>query len=150
MRKSAKIHICNKLGCKNEAYLGGLCKKHYEEKQEQEKLVEEASALILKRCLDRKMLTQSTLKHDLEIIADYWRKAARSFQSNCEDDFFRGEEEYALAWCENWAKTIIQFERRYRETGLICQEEYRAEIEHYAERFDNLEKGLTSNGLKRD
>jgi hypothetical protein len=140
--------VCRERDCNEPPYSGGYCKKHHEEKLLKDKNEQEAKKAIFYLEVDDKEVTNSDLKADLQRLNNWWNRATLALRTNTSDDILDDETEASLAWCVSLAEEIVKAERRIR-NGESIESSLNITRNWVWERFNNLEKGLRSNGTKR-
>jgi len=105
--------------------------------------------LLHKSILDDQVLQNPDLRAELSRLQSYWRTACDVMIYKADIPNMPAEEaEYASDWCIRLAEEIVDAERAFRSGrrpsgGLdSCR--------HWVwERFENLDRGLMSNGIPR-
>ena len=147
MGKAKKL-TCRKGRCKEPPFLGGLCKAHHEEDHAKELARRAAIEALTTLTIDGKLPHKSGLKDELLKAARWWDRACMALRSERQDSVLKDETEYATEWCIAIANAIIQ-----EETSFRAGREPDATTLYLKklswERFENLEAGLMSNGVKR-
>ena len=149
MVRRKKPYRCAKDRCEYLPYLGGLCKTHYEEQEVERSLREAALKSIHEGVIDDSTLTIPNLKAELDRLRTYWW-AARDVNIARRGTPTMPLEEapYAQEWCIRLAEQIVIAERAEREgkkPGYPLEE-----CQNWVwQRFENLDKGLHSNGIPR-
>lgn len=144
-----RIHQCHETGCLDTPYLGGYCRKHHGIRELKEQRRSAAVRLLHFSVVDDRIPDHPELKAELFKLQNYWRDA-------CDVNIYRrgtktmplDEAPYATEWCIALAQEIVDAELAYRAGGQpasgleYCQE-------WVWNRFNNLDKGLQSNGIER-
>lgn len=147
MKRSHRV--CSESGCDLAPYLGGLCKQHHAEHEREHEKRARALNVLHRRQPD------SDVRYTGELAAD-WRALHSRWDRVC--DVVKGqrgtknlplsEAEYAIDWCIALAVELLS-----AEDALAMGNKPPSSLEitrgWVNERFENLEAGLTSNGLPR-
>lgn len=80
---------------------------------------------------------------------DWWFDVCNHVNSEREHPVLRDETEYAVSWCIALAEHIIDEERDVRAGKQAGAETHQYRRRHFWERFQNLSRGLMSNGVAR-
>ena len=142
---------CSHRRCQEPPYLGGLCKKHNEEKRTEEELRSEAVRSLHWSTVDDTLPTNAQVREDLLRIQMWWREVCNTLNYGGKHPILRDEVEYAKEWCVRLAEQLVLFERAARSGKPVGELQFTLEYtrQWVWERFDNLEKGLVSNGARR-
>lgn len=147
MAKTKKL-TCRKSRCEESPFQGGLCKAHHEEDHAKEVARRAAIEALTTLTIDGKLPEKPELKDELLKAVRWWDRARMALRSERQDSVLKDETEYASEWCIAIASAIIQEENSFR-----VGREADAKTLHLKrlswERFENLEAGLMSNGVKR-
>lgn len=148
MARKAKNLTCRQWRCEEPVFLGGLCKTHHEENVLNEQSLRAAIEALTTRTIDGALPKKPGLKDELLKASRWWDQACMALQSQRQDKILLEETETATEWCIAIAKAIIQEEKNFlagKDDDYTCS--YLKRISW--ERFENLEAGLMSNGIKR-
>lgn len=141
---SKKIR-CIEYGCDERPVSAGYCLTHYTEHEAVRKQRDDAVRFLHHGDVDYERLTDEELRLEAAHLWDRWGKvcAAVSHQ-RFTAELPADEAPYAVEWCIGLAKQIVEAERTVR-AGK--PKPFRSR--DLWERFENLDKGLMSNGLPR-
>ena|SRR3989442_9408380 len=142
--------LCRASGCSEEPYLGGLCRKHHEEKTIRTQRRDVAIHTLHTAMIEGRLPNDRTLREELLRLREWWDRACIAVQTNRGSELMPLDEaEYALEWCISLAQEIVDAERALRDGNTVgCL--LAATREWVWDRFKNLEAGLRSNGLPRN
>ncbi|WP_428608981.1 hypothetical protein [Sedimenticola sp.] len=148
MGKKRKQFECRKNGCFEPPHQGGLCKDHHEERAFQDNRREAAIEALHHCTINGIYLTSPDLRNELEKVRKWWHRACDAVNYRREDEILRDEAEFALEWCISLAQEVVDAEESRRE-GDENPQPFSFQQTGLWERFENLEKGLMSNGVER-
>jgi len=140
--------FCRKRNCREIPLLNGFCKAHHEEDLARRELEDDAVQLLHRSTINEQGISEPTLKAELTRIQKWWERACSAINSERSDPILRDETTVASEWCIALAKTIITSERAHRK-GTPDFHDFEMTREWVWDRFNNLEKGLMSNGIPR-
>jgi hypothetical protein len=99
--------------------------------------------------IDDKLISPGPLLDEFHSLQRWWRQACDAVIAQRHHHVLKDETEYATEWCLAIAQEIIDAEREIR-AGTGGDTEIRQYTRRMTwERFENLEKGLMSNGVAR-
>lgn len=148
MARKRKQFECRKDGCVEPPHLGGLCKEHHEKYAAQENRKQAAIEALHHGKINGIYLKSQELHKELEKVRKWWHRACDAVNYRREDEILRDEAEYALEWCIALAQEVVDAEVSLR-GGKETAEPFSFKQTWVWERFENLEKGLMSNGIER-
>lgn len=129
--------------------MGGLCQQHFEESEKRHQRFMEAADVLHTGSIDGEYIGAGPLRDELHRIQDWWRQICSAEMAGREHPILRDETEYGTHWCIAIAQEIIDAERD-RRAGKPGDTEYRKYKRAEAwKRFENMERGLMSNGVAR-
>jgi hypothetical protein len=140
---------CAKYHCTDPPFMGGLCRRHHEEDEAKERRRNTALALLDSGRLDNEPLGAGPLREEFYKLQDWWRQVCVYITSSREHPVLRDETRYADSWCIGLAEFIIDEERGRRAGTKVDVPSHQYLRKQLWERFDNLERGLRSNGVER-
>lgn len=151
MQRKKPSPTCYHRDCDEPPYLGGLCNEHHEEKCAEGELRSAAVDCLHRSTVDETLPTNVVVREELLRIQHWWREVCNTLNYGGKHPILRDEVEYAKEWCIRLAEQLVLFERAIR--GGKALGELPFMLEHTRqwvwERFENLEKGLMSNGVRR-
>ncbi len=151
MPRKKQSLACSHRRCQEPPYLGGRCKEHHEEKRIEEELRSEAVCSLHWSTVDGTLPTNAQVREEFLRIQRWWREVCGTLNYGGNHPILRDEVEYAKEWCICLAEQLVLFERAVRSGEPVGDVQFT--LEHTRqwvwERFDNLEKGLMSNGVRR-
>jgi len=141
--------VCRKYRCEEPPFLGGLCEEHHNEEVVKKERERKSLEVLYKCTVEGGHITNKELFEELRKLQHWWDKARFSVNNGVVDDHLKDEAEFALSWCQSLAAEISIAEIAYREgrPSPTSLEHTREWVWH---RFNNLEQGLKSNGIKRN
>jgi hypothetical protein len=140
---------CTKLHCTAPPFLGGLCERHHEEAEQQRLRHDTALAVLNTGQIDNESVAAGPLRDEFWRLRDWWFAVCNAVNAEREHPVLRNETQYAVSWCVGLAESIVDEEREHRagkEAGVRAHECLRRPL---WERFENLQRGLMSNGVAR-
>ena len=140
---------CVKPHCTAPLFLGGLCKEHHKEDAAKQFRRDTALRLLDSGRIDNEVVRPGPLREEFYRLQDWWRQVCDHVNSQREHPILRDETEYAVQWCIGLAEMIIDEERERRAGQEVDSGSYQYLRKDLWERFEYLEQGLRSNGLKR-
>ena len=144
-----KLKTCTASRCEESPYLGGLCKDHYEEREDRRRREDAAVEFLHSGVIDGRLLQDSELQNEFQQLSKWWGRVCQAAQTRRDAIHMPIEEaDYAISWCTSIAQRIIEAELAFR-AGMEIPPLLKAQREPYWERFRNLEAGLASNGVPR-
>lgn len=142
-------NLCKEKYCQEHAYLGGLCERHYEEDKTETKARNDAIRTLHQGLIDDRPVQSEAFREELMRLRDWWSRACRAINDSRTDPLLHDEADAAISWCITLTKEIIIAERAFR-TNSSHDYQNLEDVRHWVwQRFDNLSKGLMSNGIKR-
>lgn len=148
MTKKRKPLECRKEGCIEPPYLGGLCEAHQDEYAAQERRRQAAIEALHYGKIHGIYPKDVDIQKELEKLRKWWHRACDAVNYKREDEILRDEAEFALEWCIALAQEVVDAEVLIRE-GKDAVQPFSFKQTWVWERFENLEKGLKSNGIER-
>lgn len=145
-----KARHCKASGCKESLYLGGFCKRHHAEDVAKAKRRSDALELLHTSVLDNGSLHMPALRDELYRLQRWWGRVCSALQLQRADPVLQDEADYALEWCIALAQEIADADRSLRHGGAAWTPNLEPTRQWVWERFANLERGLMSNGVKRN
>jgi hypothetical protein len=141
--------VCLKFRCGNQPFMGGLCKQHFEEDKAKEARRDTALKALSNGLVDKELVKPGPLRQEFERVQKWWNETCDALNSSRQHKVLLDDTEYAASWCIGLAEEIIDAVREER-----AGKESNTEIRKYMrqrtwDRFENLEKGLMSNGVAR-
>lgn len=147
MRK--KTRVCEHDRCSEPPFLGGLCQRHHEEESSRRQLRDDAVRALHAGVVDGGPLKDPELEADWLRLVDRWHRVCLVVQTaHGTPEMPHEEAEYATDWCISLAQEIIKATRA-RMRGDHVASSLAMTRQWVWERFDNLERGLRSNGTSR-
>lgn len=143
-----KKRKCIKYSCSESPYLGGLCKKHYEENAEKERRRNAALKALFTSEIDGHLPVNPELREELFRLQKWWNRACDVLNYDRKDEVLSDEAQYATEWCIALAQEIVDAEISSRNRA-IPSDSLESTREWVWRRFRNSEMGLMSNGIKR-
>jgi hypothetical protein len=140
---------CAKLHCTEPPFMGGLCKRHHEEAEAKRRRYDAALAALNSGLIDNEALQPGPLRDEFWRVRDWWFDVCSYVNSEREHPVLRDETEYAVSWCIGLAEYIIDEERDVRAGKQAAVDSHQYLRRHLWERFENLSRGLMSNGVAR-
>jgi hypothetical protein len=138
---------CTKLHCTAPPFLGGLCERHHKDAELKRVRHDTALAALNTGQIDNESVAPGPLRDEFWRLRDWWFAVCNSVNEEREHPVLRDETEYAVSWCIGLAEYIVDEERDGRAGKKDVSHEYLRR--HLWERFENLERGLMSNGIPR-
>jgi len=128
---------------------GALCQRHSEEAERNLHRFMEASNVLHTSRIDGEYIGPGPLRDELHRIQDWWRQVCAAGKAGREHPVLKDETRFGGDWCIAIAQEIIDAERD-RRTGKPGDTELRKYLRDETwKRFENLERGLMSNGVTR-
>jgi len=140
---------CAKLHCREATAIGGLCQKHHDENERKHHRYMEAADVLHTGSVDGEYIRQGPLRDELQKIQKWWRQVCGAVNAERQHPVLKDETESAMSWCIGIAQEIIDAERELRAGGVGDDEMRQYRRRQLWERFENLERGLMSNGVAR-
>lgn len=141
---------CRYPHCNEIWHLGGLCSKHYEEGRAKEELRGEAVRSLHWGVIDGVRPSNEVARSELVKIQRWWNEVCNALNFGHKHSVLRDEVEFAKEWCIALAEQIVNIERAFRAGTLRETDDMFVATQLWVwERFENLEKGLKSNGAIR-
>lgn len=125
-----------------------LCRGHYDEHLEEQRLQSEAVYLLHHGTLNDRSIQHQELAEEFRKLQVWWHRACDAVNFEREDPILRNEAKYAINWCVSLAVVIIREEQAFR-GGDTRPNTWDPTRNWVWERFKNLEEGLMSNGVIR-
>lgn len=148
MTRKRKQLKCRKDDCFEPPYLGGLCKDHHKQRTIQEARRQAAIEALHQGRINGVYLISPDLRNELGKVRKWWHRACDAVNYRREDVILRNEAEFALEWCIALAQEVVDAEVSRRD-GKENPQSFSFQQTWVWERFENLEKGLMSNGVER-
>ncbi len=140
---------CAKYRCTDPPFMVGLCRRHHEEDEANKRRRSTALKLLDSGRLDNEPPGAGPLREEFYRLQDWWRQVCDCIISSREHPVLRDEARYADSWCIGLAELIIDEERERRAGQKVDVDSHQYLRKQLWERFDNLERGLGSNGVER-
>ena len=138
---------CAKLHCTAPPFLGGLCERHHKEAEATQLRYDTARAALNSGQIDNEPVGPGPLRDEFWRLRDWWFDVCHYVTTDRQHPILRNETEYAVSWCIGLAEYIVDEERDRRAGKEGPAHEYlRRDL---WERFENLQRGLMSNGVPR-
>lgn len=145
----ARKKTCREYRCDAPPEIGGLCAKHYEEHERRSRRREEALAVLHNGVIDGEYIGEGPLRDELSRARDWWFQVCSAVNSEREHPILKDETQFGTDWCIGIAQEIVDAERDRRAGKEGDNETPRYMRQLFWERFENLERGLMSNGVER-
>jgi hypothetical protein len=140
---------CRELHCMEPLFMGGLCKRHHEESETKRRRHDAALAALHAGVIDGEPIPPGALRDEFWRVRDWWFDVCTYVNSEREHPVLRDETAYATSWCIGLAEYIIDEVRDVRAGEENTAESHEYRRRHLWERFENLSRGLMSNGVAR-
>ena len=144
-------NTCRRFRCESSLYAAGLCRVHYDEDTKNSERRER-----VQRCLHgREFVSAHTaeahaLLNEFESLRSRWWDSCQAVQTGRDYKYVPVDEaEHALSWCESLGAELLDAIEAC-EQGRAPSAKLDWTRGWVDERFANLERGMTSNGLARD
>jgi len=109
----------------------------------------EAADVLHTGSIDGEYIREGPLRDELQRVQKWWDEICGAVNAGREHPILKDETEYGTYWCAAIAREIIDAERDLR-AGKPGDTEYRKYTRDETwKRFENLERGLMSNGVAR-
>jgi len=144
-----KSIACRQRHCDDPPHLGGYCKLHYEKKCKEDADRESALTFLHTGTIDGRLATCPDLAIDIMKIRDWWRQVCQYMQMNKQHPLLQDETECGSSWCIRLGIQIVHAEKAFRNTEPLEQDQLKYARDEVWFRFENIEKGLMSNGIAR-
>lgn len=141
-----KKNICRQEHCDKEPYSLGFCEEHYQILDQERKLRTDAIHALHTAQIDGELPTTTELREQLFEIRSWWSKACDSINHQRIDPILKDEAADASEWCIALTKEIVAAERANK-SGQPPNNKLLHTNKWVYDRFNNLEKGLRSNGV---
>jgi hypothetical protein len=141
--------FCKTYGCPNPPAIGGICTQHYEEDRIRQMRREAAVELLHRGLIDGQPVTTERLRDELRGTQDWWSQVCSVVNAEREHPVLKDETQYAVDWCIGLAASILDEERELRAGKRVDAATYEYLRRGLWDRFQNLERGLMSNGVSR-
>lgn len=150
MSKQTKKRTCIIYNCKNEPYMTGLCEEHYKEDKIKKDRRDSAIRALHSYTINDTLPTNENLQMEFEQLCEWWHRVCTALNTNVGTTLMPLNEVLdAKEWCIILAQKIIDDELDYQ-SGKQKKNSFDLNREQLWNKFKNLEKGLTSNGLQRN
>jgi hypothetical protein len=145
----AKRKTCLKSGCDFLPVAAGYCSTHGEEIRLKRLRHDDAVSALHRGLIDGDLVSPGPLGEEFQRLLKWWSEVCSAVNGERPHRVLLDETQFATSWCIAIAQEIIDAEREIRSgTGGDTQmRQYRRR--DLWERFENLEKGLMSNGVAR-
>ncbi len=140
---------CRQYGCSESPFSGGLCEQHNAESLKIKQRNDDAVYALHHSKVDGTSFVNTELRDEFYKLQEWWRRACNSVNYSRIDATLKDEANYAVDWCIALTKELIDAERASRLNISFDELNLNATRQWVWERFNNLEKGLISNGVKR-
>jgi hypothetical protein len=145
----AKRKVCKKFRCEEPLYMSGLCRKHFEEADQRHRRFMEAADVLHNGVIDGEYIRPGPLREELQRIQKWWDQVCAAEIAGREHPVLKDETRFGTDWCVAIAQEIIDAERDLRAGKPGDTEIRRYRRDETWKRFENLERGLMSNGVAR-
>lgn len=140
---------CRRANCEQEAASDGLCTAHAEEEHRESVRHDQAVAILHGSPTYAGPSLRGEFDAELRQLRRWWWRSCDAVNlGRAQPSIPLDEAEYAVAWCIKLAEALLIA----NEQALVGQDRH-PELENARravwERFENLERGLRSNGLPR-
>ena len=98
--------------------------------------------------IDGNVITNEELRIEFFKLQTWWTKTCDAMNYGMFKEVFFGEEQYAIEWCISLTEEIVEDELAFRQ-GKEPTSSIQITRKWVWDRFENLEKGLMSNGISR-
>ncbi len=145
-----KSKNCRKLHCyRPSASPGGLCQQHIDEETIRHQRREVAISVLHTGSYNEQYMIEEPFIEEWKRVRRWWHQACDAYNNQRTHPVLHDETEYALDWCVGIAQELIDAQRDVRagKQGDTPTRQYVRE--QFWERFENMEKGLMSNGIAR-
>ena len=140
---------CAEYRCTDSPVIMGLCQRHHDELEAKERRYRTAVHALHTGIIDSDSMRPGPLRDEFWRLREWWFRVCAAATTRRRDPVLRDEIEYATSWCVSIAQEIIDAERELR-AGTGGDDRTRQYIrQQFWECFDNLERGLMSNGVER-
>jgi len=143
-----KTLTCGHWVSEEEPCLGGLGEAQHEEDRLKQLARRAAIDALSTSCIAGKLPEKPGLKDELLRVIRWWDKACLAVNAGRQDNVLLDETQYAPEWCIAIADAIIQEEMNFRQ-GLDDDATVAFLKKDTWTRFEHLEAGFMSNGVKR-
>jgi len=145
----AKRKACGKFQCEKPLYKGGLCQKHFEEADHRHHRFMEAADVLRNGVIDGECIRLGPLLEEFQRVQKWWTQVCAAEIAGREHPVLKDETPFGTDWCIAIAQEIIDAERDLRAAKPSDTEIRKYRREETWKRFENLERGLMSNGVAR-
>ncbi len=140
---------CRRLHCGAPVVQFGLCERHHHEAEAESRRHDEAVTALHSGMIDGEYLSAGTLRDEFWRARDWWFQVCEAVNSEREHQLLHDETQYAVSWCIAIAAHIIDEARDMRAGKPGGTDAHNYLRRPYWERFENLSRGLMSNGIER-
>lgn len=141
---------CSCYGCDNPPALGGLCEQHSKEVNKKNRRYMEATSFLHTGVIDGEYITEGPLRSEYHRLQVWWIDICNAQKFGNEHPVLKDETRWGTDWCINIAQQIIEGERDKRAGREPLEHDVREYLKQETwKRFENLQKGLMSNGVER-
>ena len=141
---------CARLHCYEPPFLAGLCKRHHEE--DEKKLIRYDAGLKALNTgrVDDEPIRPGPLCDEFHRLLDWWHQVCNEVNyPSGRHPILRNEAVCARDWCISLAECIVDDERELRAGKHVDDPSHHYIRKPLWERFENLKRGLMSNGVPR-
>lgn len=140
---------CRNPRCDEPPTVGGLCQTHFEESERKHRRYMEAADVLHTGRIDGTAIGPGPLGDEFLRVQHWWFEICSAVNAGREHPILKDETQCGTDWCIAIAQDLIDAERE-RRAGTGGDSEQRQYIRQLTwSRFENLEKGLMSNGIPR-
>ena len=141
--------VCSVSKCDEPAFLGGMCRKHDEERTIREERRRAALAALHTATVENRLPDDLNLRAELFRLREWWFRACEAVQQQRSVGPLPFDEaEYAGEWCIALAQELVDAELALRSGRKPDSKLDYARLWVW-KRFENLEAGLMSNCIPR-
>ncbi len=139
---------CVRSHCIAPPFLGGLCERHHEEDAAKRMRLDSAMRLLERCVVDNEVVRNGPLRNECDRLHKWWSKICDPANASRQHPVLGDETEYASSWCIDLADQIAHAERGIRARDGDSDAQIYSRQQTW-KRFENLERGLMSNGVNR-
>lgn len=129
--------------------MDGLCREHHEMADRKHRRFMETDQVLHTGVIDGEDIRQGPLRDELQRVREWWGDICAAERTRREHPILREETQFGMDWCIAIAQEIVDAERDLRAGKPGDTEIRKYRRDQTWERFENLAKGLKSNGVAR-